>query len=707
MKVKISKAFFPNEYVRTQNFSLGAPRTYRISKDGRRIFFLRSASPTSSVLDLWMIDLQSHNPRQAQERLLVSVDTLVSQKPQASGDPEAERIRRERLREAARGITAYSIDDLGSVVGFTLQGDIYVVRVDNVPRVVFKAVGDATDLKISPTGRHVAYVSNRELYVSTVSQQNLSRARRISPASGENLSWGLADFIASEEMRRHDGYWWAPDGESIVLVGVDNSPVPVWYISNPADPSSAPQSIRYPQAGTQNAKLSLMHWHRGDRIRKIKWNQQKLPYIAAVRWRGTVPTVAVQDRQQRTLRVFDVDERGRTKPTYAKRDDKWVELIGGIPTWDRNVLVDAPDAQRRRLKVGNAFISAPNQEVRKYIGRLTCGPFVFLASDDARETHVWLAQAGKKPVKLSREPGVFDAIIGGSTVVVFGTTASDRPHRAEIIVADRPKAKRLRIRSYAPALRIRPRPRFQTTGGGKIHYAILYPDNIDRLERPLPVLMDPYGGPLVQKCVRSSLAFTTSQWFADQGFAVIIADGRGTPGRGRRWEKSIAGDLIHPVLEDQILALKDAARSGAPIDLAKVSIRGWSFGGYLAAMAVLLRPDIFHAAIAGAPVTDWRMYDTHYSERYLGDPAKNAKAYDACSAVRAAPRLSRPLMLIHGLNDDNVVCGNTFALSRALFDAGRPHTLLPLIGITHMSSSSQAATNLLVAQLDFLRNALK
>ena len=177
-------------------------------------------------------------------------------------------------------------------------------------------------------------------------------------------------------------------------------------------------------------------------------------------------------------------------------------------------------------------------------------------------------------------------------------------------------------------------------------------------------------------------------------------------GRGPRWERAVAGDLAGPVLEDQVAALAAAADRCADLDTGRVAIRGWSFGGYLAALAVLRRPDVFHAAVAGATVTDWRLYDTHYTERYLGHPGEDAVAYDNCSLLGDAPKLHRPLLLIHGLADDNVVAAHTLRLSAALLAAGRPHCVLPLPGVTHMTPQEEVAENLLVLQADFLRNAL-
>jgi len=222
----------------------------------------------------------------------------------------------------------------------------------------------------------------------------------------------------------------------------------------------------------------------------------------------------------------------------------------------------------------------------------------------------------------------------------------------------------------------------------------------------LPVLLDPYGGPHLQRVVAAQGAFADSQWFAEQGFAVVVADGRGTPGRGPGWDRAVAGDLAGPVLEDQLAALAAAADRCADLDTGRVAIRGWSFGGYLAALAVLRRPDVFHAAVAGAPVTDWRLYDTHYTERYLGDPEENGAAYDNCSLLGDAARLRRPLLIIHGLADDNVVAAHTLRLSAALLAAGRPHSVLPLSGVSHMTPQEEVAENLLLLQVDFLRTAL-
>jgi dipeptidyl-peptidase-4 len=224
--------------------------------------------------------------------------------------------------------------------------------------------------------------------------------------------------------------------------------------------------------------------------------------------------------------------------------------------------------------------------------------------------------------------------------------------------------------------------------------------------RALPVLFDPYGGPHAQRVVASTTAYCASQWFADQGFIVVIADGAGTPGLGSAWEREVAFDLAGPVLDDQLSVLDELTTIHPHADVSRVAIRGWSFGGYLAALAVLRAPDRFHAAIAGAPVTDWRLYDTHYTERYLGDPSTEAKPYESTSLIADANKLERPLLLIHGLADDNVLAAHTLQLSSALLANGKAHETLLLSGVSHMTPQEVVAENLLLHQVDFLRRAL-
>jgi dipeptidyl-peptidase 4 len=331
----------------------------------------------------------------------------------------------------------------------------------------------------------------------------------------------------------------------------------------------------------------------------------------------------------------------------------------------------------------------------------TSDDIVFTASEDPEAVHVWRWTESGGPERLTEEPGVHDAAAGGGVVVITSATVDRAPENTVWRGGERIAT----LKSVAVDPVLEARPRFSTGGKRGLRTALLLPGGNDP-DDPLPVLLDPYGGPGFQRVTRSRGQFLESQWFADQGFAVLVADGRGTPGRGPAWEREIHLNVLAPVLEDQVDALHAAAERFGGLDLSRVAIRGWSFGGEVAAAAVLRRPDVFHAAVVGAPVTDQRLYDTHYTERYLGHPDWEPDVYRANSVLWDASGLRRPMLLIHGLADDNVVPAHSLRFSQTLLEAGRPHTFLPLPGITHMAAAEAVAENLLLIQLRFLRDAL-
>jgi dipeptidyl-peptidase-4 len=377
-----------------------------------------------------------------------------------------------------------------------------------------------------------------------------------------------------------------------------------------------------------------------------------------------------------------------------------VELVPGAPRLlpDGTLLTVCDRDGARRLLVDDEPVTPATMQVRAVLWAdaasigFQAGPV-----DDATSSHVWCRDADGTLRALTDEPGVHTASAGGSTVVLR-TTLLDEPGARFTTLDGRT------ITSFPETPLVTPRVTVSTGGERSLATAVLLPHDHDG--SPLPVLLDPYGGPHAQRVTQSHNGYLTSQWFADQGFAVVVVDGRGTPGRGAAWERAVRSDLATAPLEDQIDGLHAAAERHPEVDLGRVAIRGWSFGGYLAALAVLRRPDVFHAAIAGAPVTDWTLYDTHYTERYLGDPGVEPAVYTGSSLIADAPRLTRPLLLIHGLADDNVVAAHTLRLSSALLAAGRPHEVLPLVGVTHMASQEEVAENLLLHQLDFLRRSL-
>jgi dipeptidyl-peptidase-4 len=296
---------------------------------------------------------------------------------------------------------------------------------------------------------------------------------------------------------------------------------------------------------------------------------------------------------------------------------------------------------------------------------------------------------------------VHDGTAAGGTVVVLSHT-----EQGGGAVAWR-DGTRTAIASLEAEPVLKPRITWLTLGASKLRAALLLPSWY-RPGTRLPVLLSPYGGPAMQRVVHvRDAAFCEDQWFAEQGFAVLVTDGRGTPGRGPEWSKTVFGDTLSAPLDDQVDALDAIGAQFPDLDRGRVGIRGWSYGGALAAIAVIRRPDVFRAAVSGAAPHDQRLYDTHWRERFLGLPQQNPEGYDRSSTITGAASLTRPLLLIHGMADDNVVVAHTLRMSAALLAAGRPHQVLPLSSTTHVTpAGADTFSQLLRHELAFLAESL-
>ena len=710
---------FPRQYARTQRFTLGEPRNVTVSADGRRVVFLRSSAGDDPVNALWVLDVGT-----GEERLVADPRALFGLDDPTGGVlTDEERLRRERTRDGSTGITTYATDAACQVTAFALNGQLFTAGLLSGQARRLVVEGPVHDPRPDPTASRLAYVSGSTLRVAELDGSSRALAGD-DRKDGAAVSWGSADFIAAEEMHRFRGYWWSPDGRSIAACRVDEAPVPEWTIADPADPSRPARTVRYPAAGTENPVVTLhVLGLDGSRL-DVDWDREFFPYLAVVEWTDAGLLMAVQSRDQRGSMVMKVDMgTGEAIALTSDYDDAWIENVPGVPRLlPGGALLTASDRDgMRRLYVDDQPITPLDLQVRSVV--CVADPdeneepdIVFLANDPDEPTdlHVWSTTAsidsgdGRSELgRLTEAPGLHGAAIGGATIVVRSVSL-ERPGSTHTVLVDGLFDGPV-ITSYAETPSITPNVTLLRTGERSLATAILLPNGRHADDdTPLPVLLDPYGGPHAQRVTSSYNAYLSSQWFADQGFAVIVADGRGTPGRGPGWERAVHLDLANPPLEDQIDALHACAERHPYLDLDRVAIRGWSFGGYLAARAVLTRPDVFRAAIAGAPVTEWRLYDTHYTERYLGDPSVDdgGAVYDANSLLPLAPQLERPLLLIHGLADDNVVAAHTLRLSSALLAAGRPHEVLPLVGVTHMTPQEVIAENILLHQLQFLSRAL-
>ncbi|MEE8601112.1 S9 family peptidase [Euzebya tangerina] len=679
---------FPAVFARTQGFSLGVPRHFVLAAD--HALFLRGEgdSPTQS---LWRLDTDG-------ETRLVDGAAL-----DAAGVPPEELARRERARERGSGIVTFACDAEVRTAAFAAGGKLLTVDVHSGELQQLAVDGPVVDPRPDPTGQRIAYVEDQALWVTRLDGTNAPR--RLVGDRNPTVSWGLAEFVAGEEMGRTRGYWWAPDGQSLLVARVDTAPVRTWWIAGPVNPDARPTEIRYPAAGTPNAEVTLHQVSLNGEVTPLVWDRDSYPYLAEVTWpTGHPATVVVQSRNQQRLAFLELTDTGEFRTIATEDDSPWIELIPGSPVrLSGGELVRVVQLQNTRLlDIGGRVTTDVGLMIASIVGVDPDDGVIVTAHTREQPWCTVVARVFPEgPTQILSDPeGVASAVMGGGRLAITqrrpGTTA------VEVTVGETTARSLALTPPPLPAVRRRP--------VGSLEQPVtqvFLPDGWTPDAGPLPVLVDPYGGPGARRVLGAGAANLTSQWFAANGFAVLVTDGPGSPGQSLSWGARIAGDFARPTLGGQIEALERTADANpGMLDLERVGIRGWSFGGYLAALAVLRRPDVFHAAVSGAPVTDWRLYDTHYTERFLGHPDISASAYDQSSIIADAGQLSRPLMLIHGLADDNVVSAHTLRLSRALLETGRPHQVLPLSGVTHFTPSETLNTNLLLLQFDFLRRSL-
>ena len=703
---------FPRLYSRTQHFSLGNPRSLSVAPDGSRVAFLRSTSGEDARLHLWSLDVGEEG---CVEREVVDPWTLLAEGSEVLS--QEERARRERSRESASGVVAYATDRAVRTAAFALSGRLFVTDLTTGATREIAALTPVIDPRLSPDGRLVAYVCSGELRVVGADGDG---DRGLAAPDGDDVTYGLADFIAAEEFHRPRGHWWSPANDRLLVARVDESLVSRWWISDPSDPAAEPRSIRFPVAGTPNADVRLSLVGLDRRSLDVDWDRDALPYLVDVVWdEPNPPLLYVMARDQATAAALVVDvETGATSTVLEQHDDVWVERVDGSPRWtpDGRLVHVEDDGDVRRLMVGGEAVTDARLQIRAVLDAsddavvLVAVAGLAAAEPEFGQAHVYrvaIDGSAGSPRRMSGQPGVHTAVCGGGLTVLSSSTLTTTPQVTTVLRAGAPIGD---IGSLAVEPDVSPRVDFVGAGERRIPTSVQLPSDYAEGDGLLPVLVASYAGPVISTVLCSRRASLSTQWFADQGFAVLVIDGRGTPGHSVSWEKAVRHDFAGPVLDDQIDALHALART-YPLDLGRVAISGWSFGGYLAGLAALRRPDVFHAAVVGAPVADMRLYDTAYTERYLGRPDENPDVYAANSLITdeglSQPAdTARPMLLIHGLADDNVTVANTLRLSSALLAAGRPHEVLPLTGVTHMTSSEGLEASLMRHQIEFLTRAL-
>jgi dipeptidyl-peptidase-4 len=700
---------FLEQYAATYRFRLGEPAGFRIVPDGSAVLFLRSG-PRSFVRDLFEIDTLS-----GQERRLVTADALLKNQEELLSAEE--KARRERMRMAARGIAEFDLSPGGESILIPLSGKLFLFeRETGRVRELKGESGHPIDARFSPDGEKIALVRDGDLRVLDLAS---GRERRLTWRSGPHIQNGEADFIAQEEMERMQGYWWSPDSARIAYQQTDTSAMEIFHIADAFDPANATQSWPYPRAGMANAAVRLgITGVDGGSTTWVEWDRERYPYLATVRWQENAPlTLVVQNRRQTEEAVMAVDiETGATDVLLIERDEAWINLDTALPEWlpdGSGFLWLSERSGHSRLELRDRSgglireLTPPEIEVSGVADLGDDDTAIVSASAEPTERHLYaVALSGETPPRrLSSGRGLHAAHFSPRHHDSYVAPSRLLDGTKELVVRKRNGDGLTSIASRAEEPPFLPNLELLSVGTQGYRCAVIRPHHFDA-ERRYPTLVSVYGGPGYSVVNAEPSHYLLEQWFADHGFIVVSIDGRGTPGRGRDWERAIKGNLIAVPLEDQVEAFQALAEVVPQIDRERVGIFGWSFGGYFSAMAVMRRPEIFHAGVAGAPVSDWRDYDTHYTERYLGLPDENATGYADSSLLTHAEKLARPLLIIHGTGDDNVYFLHSIKLSNALFHAGKRHEFLPIAGHSHMLSDASATTQLYTRIIRFFEQNL-
>ncbi len=684
-------ASFLRLYAETRGFMLGRPVKPKPTPDGKAVLFLRSEAKTPK-LSLFEFDVASGKTRE----LLTPASLLKGAEENLS--PE-EKARRERMRISVGGFTDYQLFEDGKWILLSLSGKLYIYERDaSKVRELATGKGTLLDPKFSPDGAKVAYVLDHDLFAYDLATNKEMQITKGGTAQKTN---GLAEFVAQEEMGRFNGYWWSPDGSHIAYEEADHEGVEQWFVADPAKPGQTPLPQYYPRPGKKNVavRLGIVSVEGGETV-WVEWDQKKYEYLAAVRWDKHGPlTIQVQDRKQQELLLLLVDPRtGQTAKLLAEHDAAFLNLHQDVPRWlpdDKGFLwISEKEGKpllewRARDGARLAVIRPRFVDIQSVVSVDPKGERVVVRAYDTVPSSTLilnppLAQVGATGtfVDLSEKGGVNDIVLSKdhSLYALTRTTLTELPRtRIHTMSIKDPNAL---LPSVAIEPDFAPNILMEEVGGGAFSTAVIRLRNFDP-KKKYPVILDVYGGPhhlTVQQAMRPWLLM---QWLADQGFIVVAVDNRGTPGRGRNWERAIYQKFATVPLDDQIKGLNLLGEKHPEMDLERVGIVGWSFGGYMSALAVLKRPDVFKAAVAGAPVTDWEDYDTHYTERYLGLLPESQQAYDDANLNKMAAQLKRPLLLVHGTADDNVYFRHTLKLTDALFRAGKDFEVLPLPSLTH------------------------
>ena len=673
----------------------------RISPDGSRVTYLQGKADNKDQLDLWEFSL-----RDRQARVLVDSTVVESAHSQLSDE---ELNRRERQRTAAlSGILEYSFAPTGHALLFPLGGTVYYYDLRKPHTAALTKITSgakyATDASVSPKGGYVAYISDQNLYTYDLSR----RIERALTRDGKGpIKNGMAEFVAQEEMGRSTGYWWSPDDAHIAFARVDETSIKVSHRIEIAADNVATFDHRYPATGGSNALVSLgvTDVHNGATT-WIDLGADKDFYLARVNWLPDGKTIAIQreSRNQRRLDLLFADiKTGKIRVVLTETSSAWLELND-----DLTFLRNAPEFIWASQRDGFTHLYLYRTDGR-LIRRLTGGNWSVddfrvraIKSIDEEHRTIYFTATAKTPierqlyrtsldtvdpcaiVRISKKDGLHSITMSSDSTFYVDTFSSvGQPPQVSLhdnggqLLAYLAENKMDDNHPDAPYAADNSVPEFGTLtaeDGQSLHYRIFRPRQFNPSKR-YPAIVDVYGGPGAQRVINQWTGSSFTQILTRAGYVVFQLDNRGTAFRGTAFQAPIHDRLGDVEVMDQVKGARWLA-SQSFVDPSRVGVWGWSYGGYMTLLLMFKAPDVFAAGVSGAPVTDWTLYDTHYTERYLDKPQDNVRGYDSSSVLPYAGDLRGPLLIIHGMADDNVLFLNSTKLFRRLQDLGKPFEVM-------------------------------
>nr|WP_162434758.1 S9 family peptidase [Pseudoxanthomonas koreensis] len=707
----------------------------QVSPDGTRVTFLRGKDSDRNRLDLWEYDIAS-----GQTRLLVDSSVVL---PGTETLSDAEKARRERQRIAAySGIVDYQWAPDGKALLFPLGGELYFYDLGRTGaaavRRLTRGEGFATDPRISPRGGHASFIRGRNLWTIDLAS---GEEVQLTFDGSDTIGNGVAEFVADEEMDRHTGYWWAPDDSAIAFARIDESPVPVQKRYEVYADRTDVVEQRYPAAGDRNVlvQLGVVAPKAGAKPQWIDLGPERDIYLARVDWRDPQRlTFQRQSRDQQTLELVETTLATGVQRVLATETSKtWVPLHNSLRFLpDGRFLWSSERSGFQHLYLASEDAATP-ASIR--FAPLTSGEWIVdeVAGLDAQAGWVWFTGTKDSPLekhvyrvplaggaveKLSQAPGMHAASFArNASVYVDSWSAPEVPPQIELFRNDGTKLATLLRNELTDAdhpyakFRDAQRPvEFGTIpaadGTTPLHYSLVKPEGFDPAKK-YPVVVFVYGGPASQKVARTWAAggdALFNQYLAQQGYLVFSIDNRGTPRRGRDFGGALYGRQGTVEVDDQLRGVQ-WLKSQPWVDPARIGVHGWSNGGYMTLM-LLARTDAYACGVAGAPVSDWALYDTHYTERYMGLPAANPDGYRDARVLQHIDGLAGAdapkLLLVHGMADDNVLFTNSTAVMAALQQRGQPFELMAYPGAKHGLSGKDALHRYRLAG-DFFERCLK